>query len=241
MYFIVNFIKKIIYWILPNYCQYCYHKLKITDKNCFCQKCWDRIKLISKYYCKKCYKPVITAKGICNECRNRKIYYNNIKAIGVYEEILKQAIILYKFSYRWKIGYDFSELIQQNINAKFITDNDFLVPVPLTKTKLLERGFHHTFFIIKALSKIYNIPVIKDLLIKKQDTPPQSLLSRQKRLVNLHDKFKINSKYLNLINKKKILLFDDVYTTGATIQECSKTLKNHNVKEINTLILARGR
>jgi len=119
--------------------------------------------------------------------------------------------------------------------------HDFIVPVPVTYKDMVKKGFYHTYLIAKILSHRYHVPVIKDLVVKVKQTRPQSVLKRKERLINLKNAFKVKKKYEKMILNKKLLIFDDVYTTGSTIQEISKELSRHKVRSINVLTLARGR
>lgn len=234
-------ISHLLHFVLPNYCWTCSTKLNIHDTNCFCQSCWEKIKLTGKNYCQKCAKAIITSEGVCHECQNRKIFYDEIRSVGIYEDILKEAIHLYKFSSRWKMAFDFIQLINENIDRPYLQENDFFIPVPLTQQRLQERGFHQTYLITKHLGKKWNKLSFKDVLQKKKNTKPQSTLTnREERIHNLRDSFIINKKHIDLIKNKNILLFDDVYTTGTTINECSKVLKQNGVNNIKILVLGRG-
>lgn len=235
----LNLLQKIINFFYPNYCANCGKLLKEQAPNCFCSECWQKIKIIKGETCRKCGKPVITSDGICNECRKiKKFYYDKIKVIGIYEDILKEAIHLYKYNGRWKLGFDFLNLIVDYIDSQYIIQNDIIIPVPLTKEKLYKRGFSQTLLIAKEIGKYYNLPVYSNILIKYKETPAQSTLPREKRLKNLEGSFKVAQK--EKIQNKNILLFDDVYTTGATVRECSKILKENGAKGINVLTIARG-
>lgn len=231
---------KVIQFLYPNYCANCGILLSNDASNCFCNNCWNQIKIIKTQTCKKCGKPVITEKGICQDCKKEKFYYEKIKVIGLYEDILKKAIHLYKYNERFKLSKDFANLIIQNTDREFFLENDIIIPVPISKKRLLQRGFSQTYLIAKYLGKHYNIPVLNNILIKKFDTPPQSTLSREKRLVNLQNSFAINENLKEKIFKKRILLFDDVFTTGTTVNECSRVLKFYNADKINVLTIARG-
>lgn len=235
-----KWIIKIIETLFPNYCQECNKRLLNTDFHCFCKLCWDKIEIIKNTHCRKCGKPVITSKGICHNCLNKRYYYKEIRVSGLYDYTLKKAIHLYKYTHRWKIVHDFIYLIKKTIESEYIDKHDYIVPVPITKKAYKERGFHHTFLLSKKISKRYDVEYIKDLIIKHKETSPQSQLKREARLINLMDSFKVNNKYINLIKDKSILICDDVYTTGSTVQEIAKTLHPF-VKEVNILTIARGR
>lgn len=236
-----KYINKFINFIFPNYCNNCNKLLTENDPQCFCNKCWNTITLIKDDFCIKCGKPIITSDGICSNCKNKTFYYHQIRAAGVYEDILKDAIHLYKYSFRWKLVSDFINLIDKSINSDFIMDNQYIAPVPVTGIELKRKGFHHIFSLTKYLSKKYNIPVIKNLIKKIKNTKPQSQLKKEERLTNLKDCFIVNKKYNAQIYNKTILLCDDVYTTGSTVQEISKELRKHSIKKVNILTIARGR
>ncbi len=231
----------IIRFLFPNYCNNCGTILSPDDKNCFCLECWESIKKIKDNFCNKCGKPVITPDGICSGCINKKFYYNRIRVAGIYEKVIKDAIHLYKYSFRWKISNDFIDLIENTIGNEYIQNNDYIVTVPVTYKELIIKGFNHTYLICKMISQKYNIPVIKNIIVKTRETLPQSGLKRRERLINLKNAFRINKKYYQKIAGKKLLLFDDVYTTGSTVQEISKVLSKCRVKNINVLTIARGR
>ena len=112
-----------------------------------------------------------------------------------------------------------------------------LIPVPLFKRKLKKRGFNQAEEIAKELSRVLKIPLISDNLIKTKETPPQVNLSEKEREENLKNAF--FCKNPALIKQKKIFLIDDVYTTGSTMEECAKTLKQSGAKEIWGIVVAR--
>ncbi len=236
-------IKILVNFLFPNYCKECGKMLGIEDKHCFCSTCWDKIELIKdlSLKCKICSRPVISDNEVCSDCKKReRRYFKQNISIGIYNNILKKAIKLYKFEKRYLISNDFIDLIKKNIEKDFIVKNDIIIGVPLSKNKEWERGFNQTYLIAKKLSKIYNLPFIKNLLIKVKDTPAQSELKAKERLHNLKDIFKIKKRYKNIIKDKKILLVDDIYTTGTTVNECAKVLKENFAKEINVLTIARS-
>ena len=117
-----------------------------------------------------------------------------------------------------------------------IPECNAMVPVPLTKKGLRERGFNQTLLVSRLLSKELKIPLYIDMLFKRKDTPPQIGLNAKERMKNIKAAFEVNGK----INNLKLLLFDDVMTTGATVRECSKTLIKAGAKEVIVITLARS-
>ena len=113
-----------------------------------------------------------------------------------------------------------------------------MVPVPLSKRKLKRRGFNQAEEIAKELSKILRIPLISSCLVKIKETPSQTELSEKERKEKIRRAFLVKEK--QGIEDKKILLVDDVYTTGATIEEAAKVLKEAGAKEVFGMVIARG-
>ena len=114
--------------------------------------------------------------------------------------------------------------------------NDFIIiPVPLSQKRLKWRGFNQAEEIAKNLSIYLEIPILNNILIKNKDTTFQSKLSNEERKINLLNTFNCNENMEN----KKILLVDDIYTTGSTMEECSKVLKQSKAKEIIGITIAK--
>jgi len=116
--------------------------------------------------------------------------------------------------------------------------NFILIPIPLDKKRLKWRGFNQAEEIGKELAKYFKIPLLSDCLIKIKKTFPQVELNEEERKENLKEAFLVKDK--NLIRNKKVLLVDDVYTTGSTMKECAKVLKESGAKEIIGIVIARG-
>jgi len=113
-----------------------------------------------------------------------------------------------------------------------------IVPVPLGKARLAERGFCQSYQIARHLSRQLHTPVIDDLLVRSRETAPQSLLPRKERIRNVRGAFRLNSRYEKM-PPGTVLLVDDVMTTGATIYESARTLKKAGVRTVHAIVLAR--
>jgi len=121
---------------------------------------------------------------------------------------------------------------------KFVGGDYVLVPVPLEKRKLKWRGFNQAEEIAKELSSFLKIPLISDCLIKVKENLPQIELSVKERRENIKRVFSLQ--HPELVKEKKILLVDDVYTTGATMSECARVLKKAGAKEVMGIVIARA-
>ncbi|MFQ3574132.1 MAG: phosphoribosyltransferase family protein [Thermodesulfovibrionales bacterium] len=117
-------------------------------------------------------------------------------------------------------------------------DIELITPVPLHKSRLLQRGFNQSANIAYHLAKIKGLPYKHDIIKKTQNTPPQSLMQREERLKNIKGKFEVRDN--RSIDGKTILLFDDVVTTSATVNECAKMLKKAGARSVYVLSVARS-
>lgn len=129
-------------------------------------------------------------------------------------------------------GYAKLEIEEQKINY------DFVIPVPLHRTKLRERGYNQSDYIAKGLSGKLHIPELCDAVIRKRYTKSQTKLNRSQREKNMQDAFSLSESYNDKLKDRNVIIIDDVITTGATVNECIKVLKSAGVNKIFTLSLA---
>ena len=156
-----------------------------------------------------------------------------------YKDLIRNKIIRYKFQDKGYLYKTFSKII---VNDKkicgFLENYDIIIPVPISKQRKQTRGYNQTELIAKSITKsIQKLEYSSDILLKIKETIPQSKLDSKKRKQNILDAYKI--KDITKVKNKKILLFDDIYTTGNTVNECSKILKQSGTKEIGVLTLAK--
>ncbi len=151
---------------------------------------------------------------------------------GIYSDALAEAINLMKFSGLKR----FANPLGQLLLTLEMPECDGIIPVPLGKHALRERGFNQSLLMARVISKKVKIPLYMDMLLKRKDTLPQVGLSAKERMKNLKGAFKTSGK----INNLRLLLLDDVMTTGATARECSKTLMSAGAKEVIVITLARA-
>jgi len=151
---------------------------------------------------------------------------------GIYSGALSEAIHLFKFSGLRRLARPLARLLTELP----IPDMDGIVPVPVSTKTLRERGFNQTLLLSKSLSRHLRIPVHMNLLLKKKETLPQIGLSAKERVSNLRNSFEVRGK----LNKPRLLLLDDVMTTGATARECAKALMKAGAEEVVVVTLARS-
>ena len=191
------------------------------NKNNLCKKCEDKIK---KYEINK-----------IEEVKNKNFEYQ-IKVLK-YEDIVRTKIIDYKFNEDSYLYKTFSKIIIKNEKIyRFLKKYDIIICVPMHIKRKLQRGYNQTELIASEIARNTELEFQNKNLIKIKDTTKQSTLSKKYRIENVKDAFKI--KKADKLKNKKIILFDDIYTTGSTVNECSKVLKKAGAKQITVLTLA---
>ncbi len=194
----------------------------------------------------------ISNKDICNHCKvklknykrsQKHIYltknYDTHMYVFDYQDMVREKILQYKFQEKTYIYHSFAKIIANDEKiCRFLKSYDIIIPVPISKKRKKQRGYNQSEIIAKYLAK--QLPLVeyqKDVLYKIKDTSPQSLLDKEKREMNIQGAYYIKNE--KKVQNKKIVLFDDIYTTGATVNECSKQLKRAGAKEIGVLTLAK--
>lgn len=179
--------------------------------------------------------------GFCEDCFSKIIFINekfkNRIHIGRYEGPLKEAIIKYKYNGRKYYAKNFAALIDEKIKKENI-EFDIIIPVPLHWRKEFLRGFNQSALLGNYLARNLNKKMFQNILIKSKNTKSQTELSERDRKENVKNTFKIKNS--NIIKDKTILLIDDVYTTGATAEECKKLLLENGVKKVIVITIAKS-
>lgn len=203
----------------PIKCGYCD---EITDDGRYvCKKCDLTINSEElKNRCKFCGTKLFTKDRVCPKCAKEKKYYDEFIFFAEYKDVLKDKMLAYKFSDKKYLKNFFAYELAKCLRG---IEADFITGVPITKKRRKERGYNQTNLIAKELAQLLNIEYLPDILVKIKDTEHQSKLSKWERKFNIKNSFKVTDKYN--IDGKNILLIDDIFTTGATVNECSKILK----------------
>lgn len=189
-----------------------------------------------KNLCKKC--EIEIKKYQLNEIEKvkNKNYDYQIKILK-YENIIRKKIIDYKFNEKSYLYKTFGKIILNNKKIySFLKKYDIILCVPMYKKKKKQRGYNQAELIAKELSEKLYIEFSLNNLVKIKDTKKQSTLTKIERTQNLKDAFEVKNK--GILKNKKIILFDDIFTTGSTVNECCNVLKKAGVKEIAVLTLA---
>ena len=221
-------------------CDDCRALLDIAEYNyCLCDR--NPIRLSPE---QKSGQTLRQAQGKCNKCQ-AKLLSGLYFALPYKEKPITRTLI-HQFKYQPYLK-DLSKtlasiliehLILSRKNTDDIWENSVLIPVPLDKNKIKARGYNQSEELATELSKILKVPVLLNCLIKIKSTKPQMELSKEEREINLKDAFVVKNPSA-IAQGKKIFLVDDVYTTGSTMNECTKILRQAGAKQVWGICLAR--
>ena len=202
-------IEQIISYIFPNVCGICG---KICE-NSLCPSCSVKLKKIAKY----------EIESISNK------NFSYLAYLFKYSGIIREKLIVYK---------TFSKIIIKNKKiCRFIKSYDIIISVPIHKKRFRQRGYNQSELLAREISRNLEVPIEKEVLIKTKNNNAQSTLNKSERIKNTIDVYAIiNSEK---VKNKKVLLVDDIYTTGSTANECSRMLKQAGASEIAVLTIAK--
>ena len=208
----MNFINSALDYFFPPICGMCGE----INENYICNNCYENIKKI-----KKC---------VINEYNNRNF--------SKHLYILRNKIIEYKFEDKGYLYKMFAKIIlSDKKTCNFIKKYDVIIPVPISKKRKKKRGYNQSELVANELAQKLNQDIWTDIIIKKKDNKPQSELNKLERIKNVEDIYEINKPIE--VKNKKVLLLDDIYTTGSTVNEIARKLKQNQTQEIGVITLAK--
>ena len=237
----MGFRSTLFQFFLPPQCPCC-EKFSEEGKQGFCSNCLSQIRWIEPPFCSICGIPFISSEvetHPCGACVTHRKYFTIARALGAFEGSLQEAIHRWKYEGKTYLTPFFAEWMAEGLNRYWEPGSfDLLIPVPLHTQRLRERGFNQALLLVKDLSRRTGIPYQKTILQKKKLTIAQVNLSGVEREKGLRGTF-------NVIEKEKllgmsVLLVDDVYTTGATVNECSKMLLRGGAERVDVFTLAHA-
>lgn len=219
--------------LFPQRCPVCNKEAHDSSALPLCPDCWGSITPYRGPACRQCGVPTVSVHtGLCQSCIADPPAFSRAISYGIYEGALKEAIHLLKFNKHRRLAKPLAELL-----AEFdLAGSDALIPVPVHLNQLRQREFNQTALIAKHLGKLIHIPLMIDGLKKVKDTAAQIDVDRKERLRNLKKAFAA----AETVKGRRILLLDDVITTGATMRECAQTLTKAGAAEVTVVALARS-
>jgi len=235
---VLNDISEVIF---PPQCLGCKDILHSFNGQIFCSSCEEQTHLITGSICHICgttFPDSPAESHLCADCLEKKPYFSCARAVFSYENIILNAIHQFKYKRNISIGETLASFMAdfQFSNIDF-ADYSIMIPVPLHTTRLRERGFNQSLVLARILGKKKQIPINFSLLKRQKFTLTQTGSNKQERKQNIKGAFEVTDK--RKIAGKNILLIDDVFTTGATVNECAKTLIKAGAQKVSVLTLAR--
>ena len=191
-----------------------------------CPDCMETFEINDGKICARCGANVFGQAGYCFECKNNERLFDKARAPLIYTGVTKKLIRKFKYDDAKYLKRYFARLLAEEY-AKCDFVADVVVPVPLSKEHLKERGYNQALLIAEEFCKLMNLPLDKDNLIRVRNTESQTAKTRDERKHNLDGAFKQVDK--SAFVHKNVLLIDDVFTTGSTVNECAKTLRASHV------------
>jgi len=234
-------IERCLQFLLPPQC-HCCEKFLEEGQQGICPDCLSKIRWIEPPLCTLCGVPFLSREienHPCGACLTRGKYFTMARAVGYYEGPLREAIHRWKYEEKSYLTLFFGEKLAEGFCRYWDPQSfDLIIPVPLHSKRLRERGFNQALLLVKELGRRTRIPYSKRLLQKRILTPPQVNLSGGEREKGVRGSFHIQRD--EEIEGKSILLVDDVYTTGATVNECSKVLLKAGAERVDVLTIAHA-
>ena len=229
--------------IYPPRCRICTDFLEDypVNRKDICDECYAGFLGLTHPFCRTCgepFKSKVEEDHLCEKCLRKRPYYDELRAPYLYEQKLMTAIQLIKYSGKSSIvkslGPPLAAFAKEWIND---TKEMIMIPVPLHRRKLRQRGFNQSALIVRAISPALGIGVDFFSLIRTRYTESQAGLSLEQRRKNVKGAFEARSD--KNINGKTVILVDDVATTGNTMNECARILKKAGAYKVLGLTLAR--
>lgn len=227
--------------IYPQYCRICEKSIESRTDGFVCRKCWRRTKIFAgrEIICRKCGAFLRDGfsdhETFCRRCDAD--FYDYARAVGLYEKALLISVLkLKREPFVPRVLKDlFSEAF---LNSPF-QDTTKIIPVPLSKKRFAERGFNQAALLAESLSKTTKIKLDEQSLVRSAHTQKHRAgMDRKSRFETVKDAFEVIAP--RLIENEKILLIDDVFTSGATVSNCAKVLKENGARKVYVLTIARA-
>lgn len=206
-----------------------------------CRQCEEKIRINRVRACPICRHPDDRG-AVCEICRE-KSYLSGLWILADYENPLVRSIIkAIKYDYICDLAEIFGRLAQRYFSGPEINaDDNQLLPVPLHRRRQLERGFNQSEIIARELGRALGLSLAPPLLVRAKYLRAQARLSRADRISNMKNAFCYDIKHLAQDKRQRIILVDDVFTTGSTMQECARVLRENGFENIWGLVMARGK
>lgn len=224
-------------FFLPGFCLFCRQPRPLGAEDLACPRCQGEIKLISRPFCSVCGAPFrdpANREDRCLECIKQPPPFHRARAAAFYEGRVLDAIHRLKYQRQLIYARFLGQLLANSPAGELAAGADLLVPVPLHSRRLRTRGFNQALLLARTFAKV---PLAPEALVRRRATQPQLRLSPEERQANVRGAFWVPDPAA--VAGKTVVLIDDVYTTGATAQECARVLLQAGAGRVEVLTVAR--
>lgn len=225
--------------ILPPHCLKC--GTGVDEPGSLCATCWSEVAFLGPPACAACGLPFEFAVGsgaLCASCVRHRPVYQRARAALVYDDASRDMILGFKHADRTEAAPAFGRWMAR-AGRDLVAEADLIAPVPLHWRRFWRRRYNQSALLAGAVGRETGLPVVPDLLVRKRATPSQGGLGAKARARNVQGAFAVNPRRLGRARGAKVLLIDDVYTTGATVEACARVLLRAGAAAVDVLTLAR--
>jgi ComF family protein len=206
------------------------------------KRCLERLYLITKPVCSRCGRPLrleCQSQPICNQCVTTKYYFRKAGAVAVYEGALREYLAELKYRFRPELGAALGELLVEWVKLhREFQKIDCIIPVPLHQQKLTLRGYNQAELLARPLARYLGKAILTGVVSRERLTHKQNNLTKNARFTNILAAFLVRRP--QAIAGKRILVIDDIFTTGATVSELARVLLKAGALSVDVLTVATG-
>jgi len=228
--------------LYPEVCQLCKAEPATAHAGFVGRQCRSQVRFIRPPFCDRCGLPHqgdITTSFVCTNCNELKLYFTSARSAVVAKTLVLEAIHRFKYSRAlWFENFLADLLVREAAPVLRGSQWDFLLPVPLHPLKEREREFNQSALLARHLARAVNIPCHETVLRRTLPTATQTHLTRDKRAANMKNAFAVHPG--TALAGRRIVLVDDVFTTGATTNDCARALRGAGAAEVCVWTVARG-
>ncbi len=240
-----------LHLVLPPRCLGC--GALVETQGALCPGCWSAVTFVADPQCRRCGLPFAfdsaeasgDASGDaagdleCGACLAEPPPFHRARAVMRYDDGSRPLLLGFKHGDRTEAAPPFAAWLARS-GRELLAEADLIAPVPLHWRRLFARRFNQSALLAQALGRASGLPVVPDLLVRRRATPSQGHLSRSERQRNVAGAFSLHPRRGTLLRGRRLLLVDDVMTTGATVSACARTALRGGAAQVEVLVLARA-
>jgi len=225
--------------LLPGRCLAC--GATVESDGALCVECWGSVRFLSPPACSCCFFPFefdMGPEALCAACAARHPSYDRARATFAYDEPSRGPVLAFKHGDRTEAAPAFARLMIQAAGP-LLDDSPLVVPVPLHRSRLMARRYNQAAELARAIAAQTGLSVSADLLVRRRRTPSQGRFGPAQRRRNVEGAFAVREGRQDDVRDRRVLLVDDVLTTGATVEACARPLRRTGAAGVDVLTLAR--